>query len=319
MGKLVIIVILVVTAVFGTIGISINNRKVETPELVSTSLSHIKAKNLSNEGLHYAIKQINQGRINWDMDEDDDSNGNGNGNGNNTVTTSSQNEILQVFSNFDVLLGTIDSIRYSMNSTQDTLTIISYASSMVNGEYKQFNSTAYARYTAGSTGKAFNCSKTVTMQGNAVINGGKEENAALDFTATFGMSMADMKSIADNYYKNPNNKISPINGITYVELTGTKKLQMSGNWSGSGILIVDGNFKDTGKADFDGVIWVDDGYFQMTGQSEINGAVYVNSNDTVKLAGNAEVNYDETIVTDLLGEQSAASTSTSVEIISWDN
>lgn len=286
-----------VTAIFATLSISINNRKVEAPELVSSSLSHIKAKNLSNEGLHYGIKQLIQGNI-----------------------SVNQTEFTLIFSNFFILDGTIDSIKYVMNATSDTLTITSFASAIISGKSKNYFSTALVRYSPGFFGKAFNCSKTVTLQGNAVINGGLEENASLDFTQTFGMSMADMKSAADHYYKNPKNKISPINGITYVELTGSNKLQMSGNWSGSGILIVDGNFKDTGQADFDGVIWVNNGYFQMTGQSEINGAVYVDTDpaDTVKMAGNAEVNYDQTIVTSLLGAQTTSS-NTVLEVLSWDN
>lgn len=297
MGRLLVIIIILVTAVFATISISINTRETEAPELVSSSLSNIKAKNLSNEGLHYAIKQLVQGNV-----------------------VPGQSDITLNYNNFNVLDGTIDSIKYVMNSTVDTLAITCYASAIISGKVKHYSSSALVRFSAGIAGKAFNCSKTVTIKGNGVINGGLEENATLDFAQTFGMSMADLKASADHYYKNPNTSISPINGITYVELTGSKSLHMSGRWTGSGILIVDGNFKDTGQADFDGVIWVNGGYFQMTGQSEINGAVYVDTDPskTVKLAGNAEVNYDKTIVTNLLGSQSS-STENVVEIISWDN
>jgi hypothetical protein len=294
---MLIIIVLLVTAIFATISVTISNKETEAPELVSTSMSHIKAKNISNEGLHYAIKQIVQDKVSLVQ----------------TETTLS-------YSGFDVLDGTIDSIRYVKNTTGDTLTITCYASAIINGQVKNYDSSALVVYTPGSSHKAFNCSKTVTLRGNAVINGGLDENATLDFQTTFGMTMAQMKANADHYYRNPRNSISPISGITYVELSGNKSLHMSGHWTGSGILIVDGNFKDTGQANFNGIIWVNDGYFQASGNSEINGAVFVDTDpgDTVKMSGNSEVNYDETIVTNLIGSQSSSSGSV-IEILSWDN
>ncbi|MDO9577095.1 MAG: hypothetical protein Q7J16_04350 [Candidatus Cloacimonadales bacterium] len=300
MGKLLVIIILMVTAVFATLSITINKQKMDAPELVSTSMSQIKAKNTSNEGIHYAMKQIYQGNISPDQ-----------------FVEIAGSHFTQTFSNFDVLDGTIDSISYVMNSTVDTLTITCYASSVINGKLKHYSSSALLHYTAGISAKTFICSKGITMNGNAEINGEKEENASMNFQATFGKTMAQMKSLADHYYKNPSTNISPVNGITYVDFTSSsKKLQLS-NWTGEGILIVDGSIQMSGWAEFNGVLWVEGGNFKTSGHGTVNGAVFVNTNNTVQMTGNSVVNENETIVNNLLGSQS--SSSTSLEVISWIN
>lgn len=295
MGKVLLISVLLFTVIITTLVVSINSRKEEAPEVVSQSLAHINAKSLSNEALKYGINQISNGNV-----------------------PLTQTEYLQTFTNFDVIDGTIDSIKYEMNATADTITIISYVSSSFSGRRKLFASTAQLHVDQGSSLGAFNCSKEVTLKGNAEIVGDLNENMTMDFVATFGYTMAEMKAMADHYYKNPSTSISPITGITYVELTGNKSLHMSGNWTGDGILIVDGNFKDTGKADFDGVIWVEGGSFQMTGQSDVEGAIFVDTTDTVKLSGNSYVEYNETIVSNLITIPSGSS-SNAIEILSWDN
>ncbi|MCF7793378.1 MAG: hypothetical protein K9N09_06465 [Candidatus Cloacimonetes bacterium] len=295
MGRVLIISVLLLTVVIATIAVSINNRREESPEVVAKGLAHIKAKSLSNEALKYGINQISQGNI-----------------------PLTQTEYLQTFTNFDVIDGTIDSIKYEMNSTADTITIISYVSSRFSGKRKLFASTAQIHLDTGSAIGAFNCSKEVTMKGNAEIVGDLNENITMNFVSTFEHTMAEMKAMADHYYKNPKTSISPITGITYVELTGNKSLHMSGNWSGDGILIVDGNFKDTGQADFDGVMWVEGGSFQMSGQSDVEGAIFVNTTDTVKLSGNSYVEYNETIVSSLITIPGGTSADT-IETLSWDN
>ncbi len=286
-----------VTAIFTTIALSINNRKNESPELISNSMAHIKAKTLSNEALNYSIKQVLDGHI-----------------------PATQSEYLQVFSNFDVIDGTIDSIKYVMNASLDTLTIISYVSAQIAGKTSRYASTAKLLFQPGSSVEAFNCSKEVDMKGNAEIVGGLRENVSLNFNQTFGYTMAEMKARADNYLKNPKTQagFSSLSGITYVELTGNKSLHLSGNWGGSGILIIDGNFKDTGRANFQGVIWASGGSFMMTGNSSVAGAVFVDTNDTVKLSGNTYVEYDETIVSPLINTGGGGG-ATTVQILSWDN
>jgi hypothetical protein len=295
MGRMLVIIVLLLTVIIATIAISINNRQQEAPERLSSGLAHINAKSLSNEALKYGINQIVKGKI-----------------------PLTQSQYLQTFSDFEVIEGKIDSIKYEINSTADTITIVSYVSSEISGKNRSFASTAKIRIEQESSVKAFNCSKEVTLKGNAEIVGGLNENAPMNFAQTFGHSMAEMKTMADHYYKNPKTSISPITGITYVELTGNKSLHMSGHWSGDGILIVVGNFKDTGQADFEGVIWVEGGSFMMTGQSDVKGAIFVNTNDTVKLTGNAYVEYDEDIVSDLINTGGSTSSS-SYKILSWDN
>ena len=295
MGRTLIIILILASVVFTTIAISMNSRKEETPEQVSANLSYIQAKSLSNEALRYSIRQLVEGRIPTDEDE-----------------------YLQTFSAFHVLDGSIDSIRYNMNSTHDTLTVSSYVSFKLNERNCHHASRAKVAIGLASSYKAFQCATEVSLKGNALIEGGLEENVSLNFSDIFGKTMSEMKSLADYYYKNPKTSISPISGITYVELTGNNKLHMSGNWSGDGILIVDGDFQDTGNAYFEGVIWVEGGSYQMSGNSSIEGAVFANTSDTVKLTGNTYIKFNETVVTNLLGS-TGGSGSANYQIISWDN
>ncbi len=298
MGRILVILIVLVSAVFSTIALQINSRKVEAPELVINSMAHIKAKALSNEALNYSIKNLKDGRIQLD-----------------------QNEFKQTFSNFTVLDGTIDSISYVMNFSADTLTITSYVTTDFSGLPRQHASVAKVAYITGKEGKAFNCSKTVSLKGNARIIGGLQENMNLNINKELGKNMNQFKSSADNYYKNPKANITPISGITYVELKGNKKLTLAaGWWQGSGLLIVDGNLNMAGIANFQGVIWVNNGSVQLTGNSNIKGSVYVDTqpNKTVKMAGNSTVKYDKTIVNKWIAS-SGTSGDEVIEIISWDN
>jgi hypothetical protein len=287
--------ILLLTAVVTTISLTMNERKIESPEVVSQSLNHIRAKTLSNEALRYALNQIVSNKIPVD-------------------------QILysQTFHDFTVLEGQIDSIQYFRPTLSDTLSVTAFVSANFGGKIRTYSSTALFRIEHGASYKAINCSKEVTMQGNAQVVGGIEENVSLNFDQIFGKTMAEMKAVATYYYKNPKTSISPISGITYVELSKNKTLHMSGQWSGDGILIVEGNFKDTGRANFEGVIWAEGGSFAMSGQSNVSGAIFVNTSDTVKLSGHTFVEYNETIVSNLINVGGSGS-SDELEILIWDN
>ncbi|HPR17508.1 MAG TPA: hypothetical protein PLD62_04605, partial [Candidatus Cloacimonadota bacterium] len=223
----------------------------------------------------------------------------------------------QTFDDFQVLNGTIDSITYVMNTNLDTLTVTSYVTDLL-GEVKiQHTSTAKLSCSAGTTLKAFLCADDVTLNGNAEIQGGLEEYATINFEEIFGKTMTEMKDSADHYYKNPN-KLSYLSGITYVEMTGNKSLKFNGNWSGSGILIIDGDIQTSGNCNFQGVLWVEQGSFQMTGNTYLRGIVFANTTEDVKLTGNTYIIYDEAIVNDLIGTPTSSS-AFNLEILSWDN
>ena len=297
MGKLLIIILLMLTAVFATIAVSVQSKSADIPDLISSNISELKAKSLSNEALMYSIRQLNQGTL-----------------------SVSQTGVSQIFSNFDVLDGTIDSIKYVMIGSGDTLKITSYVTANVNKKRTQYQSFAEILYTSASFDNAITCSKDLDIRGNSTIIGNVEENVDLDFETFFGMTMAQMRAIADNDYTNPPNNVTPVNGITYIEATGNNKAHFTNHhWSGSGILIVNGEFHMTGGT-FDGIIWVEGGRFMMSGNGLVQGTIFINSepDEQTKVTGNCDVYYDRDIVQQLLSTYNISSGPV-ITIISWNN
>ena len=127
MGKLLIIILLMLMAVFATIAVSVQSKSADITDLISSNMSEIKAKCLSNEALMYSIRQLNEGNL-----------------------SISESSVSQAFSNFDVLDGTIDSIKYVMIGSGDTLKITSYVTANVNGKRTQYQSIAEILYTSVS-------------------------------------------------------------------------------------------------------------------------------------------------------------------------
>ncbi len=297
MGKLLIIILLMLTAVFATIAVSVQSKSADIPDLISSNMSEIKAKGLSNEALMYSIRQLNEGNL-----------------------SVSESSVSQAFSNFNVLDGTIDSIKYVMVGSGDTLMITSYVTANVNGKRTQYQSMAGILYSSSSFDNAITCSKDLDIRGSSTIIGNVEENVDLDFETVFGMTMAQMRAIADNDYTNPPNNVTPVNGITYIETTGNNKAHFTNHhWSGSGILIVDGEFHMTGGT-FDGIIWVEGGRFMMSGNGLVQGTIFINADpdEQTKITGNCDVYYDEDIVQQLLSTYNISS-GPEITIISWNN
>ncbi len=301
MGKLLIIIILMLTVVFSAITVSVQSRSTDTSDLLSSNMSEIKAKSLSNEALMYGIRQLNEGNISL-----------------------SGSGVNKVFSNFNVLDGTIDSIKYVMIGSGDTLKITSFVTADINGQLTQHQSSSKIFYSSGAFDNAITCSKEIDITGHATVVGDVEENVDMDFEAVFGMTMAQMRAIADNDYTDPPNNVTPVEGITYIETTGNNKAHFTNHfWTGSGILIVDGEFHMTGGT-FDGIIWVEgDGRnesFMMSGNGLVQGTIFINTHPDAqtKVTGNCDVYYDENIIQTLLSTYSINS-DPEIRILSWEN
>lgn len=124
-----------------------------------------------------------------------------------------------------------------------------------------------------------------------------ETASGLNFESVFGMTKDELKVLADHIYINPSTNQQPVEGITWVDLTGTNKYVISSDWSGSGVLIVNGNGTDialdiAGAWDFRGVIWVI-GRLSISGRPIINGVVFAESSIDVTqtLTGNVTLNF----------------------------
>ncbi|MFH1856303.1 MAG: hypothetical protein ABH836_03610 [Candidatus Omnitrophota bacterium] len=126
------------------------------------------------------------------------------------------------------------------------------------------------------------------------------ENVTLSFQDTFGISKAEMKSRATINYTDPANNQVPVSGITWVDFdSGTEFEITTTGWSGSGILVVDGDLKIT-SGTFNGVIWVI-GTLKISGNPTIKGALLVESGTEVDttVTGTADITYAPNEINDL--------------------
>ena len=129
-----------------------------------------------------------------------------------------------------------------------------------------------------------------------------DENYTFDFEDIFGISKDAMKSGAVHFYTDPANNIMPVDHTTWVDINTLTEMKITETgWSGSGILVVDGNLAITG-GHFSGIIWVI-GTLRVSGNPIIDGTMFVESGaefDTT-LTGNPTVNFDSDAVSDAFG------------------
>ncbi|MDY6915698.1 MAG: hypothetical protein SVM86_05250, partial [Candidatus Cloacimonadota bacterium] len=121
------------------------------------------------------------------------------------------------------------------------------------------------------------------------------ENTAPDFEEIFGIDKERAKEYANNYYIDPENNVTPVEDITWIELQDNSSFKISSNWEGYGILIVEGNLTISGNMDFQGIIWIMGNLF-MSGNSYLEGALFVESTVEIDgdatLTGNCDVTFD---------------------------
>ena len=154
------------------------------------------------------------------------------------------------------------------------------------------------------------------------------DNSGLTFEDVFGMTEDQVKAIAvsaqaqgtGQIYTNPPANQQPVNGITWVELTGDDKYSISSNWSGSGLLIVNSNGNNvaldiSGTWNFTGMIWVNGG-IKISGTPNITGAVFARSSVGIEsdLTGTPTIDFNSLEVASafgLLGQGGG------IKVLSW--
>ncbi|UCD15153.1 MAG: hypothetical protein JSV34_05395, partial [Candidatus Omnitrophota bacterium] len=154
------------------------------------------------------------------------------------------------------------------------------------------------------------------IRGSVDINGDTQDYATLNFPDLFENSKAEVEAAADNSYTDPANNITPVSGITWVNLSEGVEFKVNDNgWSGSGILVVSGDMRITGGT-FGGILYVI-GDLRVSGNPTINGTVLVESDtsvvDDADITGNPTINYDVDAITDALDNLGDVS----AEIVSW--
>ena len=148
----------------------------------------------------------------------------------------------------------------------------------------------------------------IIVKGNAEINpsdpndpNGPKVNSDFSFAQLFGMSKEEMRASATHLYTSSNFNRDNINGITWVDVDSGTTLNTTGNSTGSGILIVNGNIKFAGTFQFHGIIYVI-GKFTATGTFDQYGSVLVESTAELdpELTGTTRINYDGTSISNAL-------------------
>ena len=111
MSKIIVLSVVVAAAVFASVAVTVQKRTSEVSDVISADLNEIQGRACGNLAMSYAIKQVQDGFIPF-----------------------TQEGYLETFPNFNVLSGSIDSIRYTTNAAQDTIQIISYVNTSYMGQ-----------------------------------------------------------------------------------------------------------------------------------------------------------------------------------------
>ena len=285
MGKVLIVGIFFISAIFIIIILSVQSETGDSREDISRNLTEIQAKALCREALNYGIKKVKD-----------------------AGSSATLPTYTQTFVDYEIGDGIIDSIQYT--SVGDTMKISSYATYQNSNNIFHHKSTAFVTWASSYGSAAITANGEINQGGNATINGGTlpNLNPPLDFEEFFGMTKAQMRAIADNDLVDPNNNQSGVTGVTYVTFTGaypgTFRVTKT-SWNGTGILVVDGDAEFTGGS-FTGVMWIV-GRLRVNGNNGFHGAIYVEGIGSggeiqaVPILGNCSITYDEAAVIAALG------------------
>ncbi|MCF7859004.1 MAG: hypothetical protein K9N07_06720 [Candidatus Cloacimonetes bacterium] len=278
MGKLLLIVVLVVSSIFVIIILSMQNKTEDVPELVTSNLVELQAKALSREALVYGMNKISTESITL----------------NPGVNT-------QTFNNFDIMGGSIDSIQYIPNATTNDIEINSFATYRDNNETYRHKSTVVVKWVPTLAQGAIYSNGDIDVGGSADIFGNLFPNSdpPISFEEFFGMTKAEMNAIADNHFVDPPNNppgVEDITWITFSNPSGRMKITTA-SWVGSGILVIIGDAQISGGT-FNGIMWITGSLF-INGNNGFNGAIYVEGGietgaeiDDVTVLGNCQITYD---------------------------
>lgn len=214
--------------------------------------------------------------------------------------------------------GIAEAIYNMPNDTSGSIGSSNYTYStdtfLLSGEYYQIDSTGSVQLPTGDTlmrsvsvvvrtspvdpnkfQHAIRTTVELDVRGNVDINGPTEEFANIIFSDLFDHTKEDVKSFASNYYLDPPVDVTPVSGLTWVDLSAGQELRISSDtWQGSGILIVNGDAQITGGT-FNGILYII-GRLRMSGNPTINGTILAESDTEIvedtTVTGNVTINYD---------------------------
>ena len=290
MGKVLIIGIFVISAIFIIIILSVQSETGNSREGISRNLTEIQAKALCREALNYGIKKVKD-----------------------AGSSATLPSYTQPFVDFEIGDGIIDSIEYI--AIGDTMKISSYATYQNVNNTFQHKSTAFVTWALATGSAAITANGAINQGGSATITGGTLPylNPPLDFEEFFGMTKDYMRDneadwVLENYPAVMNPDPDPdslwISGTTYVT-TGELRVTRT-DWDGEGILVVEGDANFNGGS-FRGVMWIT-GSLIVTGNENFSGAIYVEGIDplggeatAVPILGDCTITYDASVILSVMG------------------
>ncbi|MDP8202210.1 MAG: hypothetical protein P9M11_08720 [Candidatus Tenebribacter burtonii] len=272
MGKLLIIIILVMILISVFIITSVQDKAQESPELLSNNLIEIETKALSREALKYGMNKINESGVSVPLN------------------------YTETFTDFNVLEGSIDSIKYTSNAMNDSIEIISYASYQNGNDTFHHKSSALVAWVPENVQAAITANSSIVVTGSATVVGDIIQNSdpPLSFEEVFGITKEEMLARADIVINNPGNNPSCLDSLGTIWINGYLKTT-NDSFDESGILIVDGDAKFSG-GNFSGVMWIT-GDLDWVGNNYFEGAIYVEGGITIEgdpliLGGNVYTVYN---------------------------
>ncbi len=155
------------------------------------------------------------------------------------------------------------------------------------------------------------------IKGGVTINGPTEEYASINFADLFENGKEDVEAYATAVYNDPPSNVTPVEGLTWVNVSAGNELRIStSTWTGSGILIVEGDAQITGGA-FNGIIYVI-GNLRMAGNAIINGTILAETSATIgdtEITGTVDITYDEDAIREAIEDISFIHP----ELVSWQD
>ena len=139
----------------------------------------------------------------------------------------------------------------------------------------------------------------------------KDFDNTINFSDLFGYQQSEVSNIATHY--TDLNFPGTVNGVTWVDVTPGLTLMVTGNLTGNGVLIINGNVHFGGDYQFHGIIYVL-GTLTARGTFDAYGSVVVASTAGIdSINGTPTFHYDQTEIIDALNLLSSNFSS----IVSW--
>ncbi|NQV17391.1 MAG: hypothetical protein HQ534_02440 [Armatimonadetes bacterium] len=282
MGRILIILVVFLAVVIAAIVITVQNKTVEVPELLTEFLH----SNLAAYALNYGIKQVANENI-----------------------TGDSTQILNL--EVPAVGGRIDTLTYIYNATNDTISILAFISWLKDGtriipdyasETRIVISTTPATYNFGDN--ALTTAGPVRFTGDSSVNPSYRENFSFTFEDIFETIAEAAKNYAisdGNYYEGTNITDPGHGSYTVDSFTWMEGNYHPTSWNiSSGILIVNGDLHCSAHVNFTGLIYVM-GEFFPSAQTNITGAVFVEDPAQTHLSGHASITYDQDVLDSLNG------------------